>query len=1111
MILARITKPIHRFCCLTLLLLGAAFLCGCAALSAFSSSTVGTVVINEVVSTNKRSLTDAAYGSPDWIEIYNAGSSPVNLSGYGLSDNMRDFHKYTFPDVVLAPGAYLLLYATDDNGQEGSADRTGFGLSKSGDFLFLTDAYYGLVQQMEVPQLITDVSYARRENGTYGYCASPTPGAQNTGAIQSSLDALFGDQNLDDLSISEVLPRTGEGYPWLELHNGGSGALRLENYYVSDSEINPMRWQLPECTLEAGEYALVYLSGLDQKGDEFHADFKIGKDDTTVLLTDLTGRVLTKLSWDAALPAGISVVAGEGTLYTGYTTPGAENSAETFTNASASLMDGTDPVRISEVLRRNKLSITDMDGDRPDWVEIHNASSADVSLKGYYLSDNPDNLFKWALPDQVIPAGGYAVIFLSGKDRRGVELHASFSLGDDENGVYFTSLDGLKTDAVEVPTDLGANVSVGRDSGGNERYFAQPTPGYENGYGYETADAIGFFHKDGVYISEVCAAHAAKTAENDWIELYNGGAEAVDLGGWRLSDDPDKPEKFTIHNLILAPNDYAVIETTSNSTRQKDGVGTFGLSQDGETVVLTNLAGEEVDAFETGALREGVSAGRIEGDETVRRVFFKSITKKAKNNIESAVTGYSPEPVFSVNSLYHTESFTVSMSARDENAKIRYTTDGSKPTSHSKAYEEPLTIKKNTVLRAASFSPGLLSSEIASATYLFDEPHTLPVVSLIGDQDGIDTVYATTNRENKPERECYIQYFETNGALGTEFPAGLKAKGAGTLSYAQKSFSVHLRAAYGQSSVNYPFYDAYGYDIKTFSALALRNSGQDNQYARIKNSFFSRATLGINVDAAMTRPVVLYINGAYWGLYDLDEDINKDYLAAHYGVDENKVDIVRRNFTALAGSEDDFLAVRAIGKTGDTSSDSGFAAFAERVDVAYFTDYFIAQTYFFNNDMFNQKYWRSQDGAVKWRPVCFDQDFMFSSYSRNIMNYFFMENGVPSNNGTTSNMDIYIGLKRNKAWRQMCAERYVELIVTEFAPDRLVGILDAMAEEMRPEMARHIKRWGAPSSVSAWEKNLDSLRNAIRRRPEYALKNVKDFFNLSSDELDALVAKYTPA
>ncbi|MEZ4627202.1 MAG: lamin tail domain-containing protein [Eubacteriales bacterium] len=121
------------------------------------------LVVNEIVSSNKRSLVDENLGTPDWIELYSSGSAPLNLSGYGISDNMQDMHKFVVPESNRpVAGEYLVLYAMNAGDETPNPFITNFGLSKSGDYLFITDAYFGLVAQMEIPSLYTDVSVCAR-------------------------------------------------------------------------------------------------------------------------------------------------------------------------------------------------------------------------------------------------------------------------------------------------------------------------------------------------------------------------------------------------------------------------------------------------------------------------------------------------------------------------------------------------------------------------------------------------------------------------------------------------------------------------------------------------------------------------------------------------------------------------------------------------------------------------------------------------------------------------------------------------------------------------------------------------------------------------------------
>lgn len=97
--------------------------------------------------------------------------------------------------------------------------------------------------------------------------------------------------------------------------------------------------------------------------------------------------------------------------------------------------------------------------------------------------------------------------------------------------------------------------------------------------------------------------------------------------------------------------------------------------------------------------------------------------------------------------------------------------------------------------------------------------------------------------------------------------------------------------------------------------------------------------------------------------------------------------------------------------TGDISGSAKYEKLCQWVDVDYFMDYLIAQTYFANGDMFNQKYWRTTDYKIKWRPIYYDLDLALGSSSptRNVLPSYFNAEGVPSQDGSLTNMDIYVG------------------------------------------------------------------------------------------------------
>lgn len=1100
-------RMLHVFA--MLLVAGMAFpLFGCSS----AAEAAKTILVTEVVSSNKHALVDEDVGSPDWIELYNPSAVAVDLSGYGLSDNMRNFHKYVFPDgTVIGAGEYLVVYAGDNNGVRAtSVPCTGFGLSKSGDYLFLTDPYYELIVEMQIPSLATDVAYARRSDGSFGYTGATTPGAPNKDDdIRNTLSEIFNDQDFSAVMISEVMPSSADEGPWVELYNSSDNPMRLDNYYLSDSAANLMRFQLPESIIQPHGYAIVYLSGQQTGEHELESTFKLSSSDNALYLSSIDGVLLSELSWQLDLPAGLSVVAEQGGMYTAHATRGEPNSAELFELQASSEMDASDPIRINEVLQQNRYSIIDADGDRNEWVELHNNSDAPISLGGYFLSDTADDLFRFALPDVTVEAGGYCLIFLSGKDRTDGEIHANFGLGIDETMLYLTDIKRMRTDMLPLLSEDKSNVSVGRDTDGTVRYYAQPTPGSENAKGFETADVIGFFNKESVFISEVCSINKASSKRNDWVELYNGSNADIDLSGWYLSDSIDEPDRWRFADgTVIGTGKYLVVETTSHTVRQKNGVATLGLSAAGEAIVLSDSNGVQVDVFLCGALSTGITCGRIEDDPFTERVYFTSATK-GKPNSESTRAGYAPQPIFSDTSLYHAEPFTAVISCASDDAAIYYTTNGDTPTERSNRYEGPIEIGKNTVLRAIAYEEGKLPSEISAVTYLFETPHTLPVVTIAIDRDDFSDV-SSAKKSDKPERAAQISYYEADGSLGISFPAGLKAKGSGTLGYAQKSFTLNLRGGYGRSSVTYPFFENCAFN--TFSALVLRNSGQDIDEARMRDSLFSRMMKGMNLDYAETRPVIAYINGRYWGIYDFNEELNSEYLETHYGVDSDAVDFIKRNETELKGSNDGYLKARSWGQNKNLAKDDLFAQYAEMVDVAYCTDYIIAQTYIINSDMFNQKFWHSKDNTVKWRPVFYDLDWGMneeSSIRRSLFKAYFSEEGIPSANGSLTNLDVFVGLRKNKAWRQQFTERYVELVCGQLSAESTLAVFDELYGAIEPEMQRHIDRWGYHDDMDDWNDHAMELRERLEQRPAAVLKNLQDFMRLSDADMEALIEKYS--
>lgn len=1065
----------------------------------------GALVISEVMSCNDYTLTDETFGTPDWIELYNGTDADIDLEGYGLTNNAKKLRKFTFPSVTIKAGEYLLVYACDAEEESGEKLSTGFSISKEGEYLVLTDAFAGLVQQLEVPELTGDISYARSKTGGYGFSAAPTPGEANDEAsIRASLSEVMTASG-GSLRLNEVLPYPSAGVAWAELYNDSETVVQLSDYYISDRASQPLLFRLPAFTLDPGEYVLIYFSKDEEAAPEgLCAGFAIGSQDDQVTLSRADGTCVNTLSWCEGAPEDISVAYGDADGSLAVPTPLAANNATEWQKTQVTAMDDTDPVILNEVMPENDTLYPDAAGDCSAWVELYNRSSEAVSLLGYYLSDDTAAPFRASLPDIELGAGEYLIVCLSKYESTAGEVCVDFGLSAGES-LVLTSIDGMRQDTIAYDGTCPENASFGRDANGDLVYYGVPTPGYSNAKAYAAVETIGWFDAAGVYISEVSAAEDASIG--DWVELNNGSSEAVSLDGWFLSDDPTNPEKYRIGEVTIPSGGCTVVEVGS-----ADALGvTFGISASGEQLLLSDPSGRIRDLFSTGFQRSGVTSGRIASDETLGRVFFAKATKGTENTA-NPYAGFTAEPFFSDTTLYHDEAFSVTLTCSMPDATIYFTTDGSLPSEQSTPYTGAIAISESTAIRAVAISDGLLASTETSATYLFTEPHTVPVVCVIADPAELKDVIQTTDRYFKSEYRADFAFYDEDGTLCTRFYAGIRAKGRSMLKYTQKSFSVSLRERYGQSVVSFPFFEDS--DIVTYSAFSLRSGGQDRGRSRLRDSYFSRLAEDLNIENFKTRVVALYLNGTYYGVFDFNEEQNESYLASHDGADSDSVDIVNRNDEVKAGSAADFLRVREFARTQDLSNDQVFAQFAEWVDVDYFTDYLVFRSYIADSDLINQAYWHTQDNTIKWRPLLFDTDYGLygneyqQEYKKDILARYFYENGVSSADGTKTNMDIFVGLKKNAAWRKTFVKRYIELMSTTLSPENMLSLLDEMDDVYLAEMPRQIASIAFPPSIEYTERWLEQLRTGIRERPAYALEYLKDNFPEEAAYIDELVAFY---
>ena len=408
-------------------------------------------------------------GLYDYIELHNSTDQPVDLGGCRLSDT-EDEAKYTFPTgTVIEPGGYLVVWC----GGEGGAS---FGVAASGgETVCLQSPGGDRIDQVQT-LAFAGASYALRD-GQWQVLPYATPGYENTelGSEAYLQSRGFGSCTVE---ISEAmsenrsfLPQPDGTFPdWIELYNHGSESQTLSGYYLADSEESPMKWLLPDVTIEPGRYLVIYCDGKNLVDDAgIHAGFALSRYGETVCLVTPAGTVAASL--DVVQTEPDRSVCPDG--ITDRPTPGYENSAQGWEALQAAQPANPAAVQIWEVMSANSTYYRQSDGSYYDWVELKNTSGQPVSLSGFSLSDDAGEPNQLPLPDVTIqPDQRYTVLLNTG----------TMGLDAVEYWLYLFH-NGKLIDYVHV-WNVPYGGSVGRMNGENGFfYFAQPSPEEENSGG----------------------------------------------------------------------------------------------------------------------------------------------------------------------------------------------------------------------------------------------------------------------------------------------------------------------------------------------------------------------------------------------------------------------------------------------------------------------------------------------------------------------------------------------------------------------------------------------------------------------------------------------------
>ena len=541
--------------------------------------------------------------------------------------------------------------------------------------------------------------------------------------------------------------------------------------------------------------------------------------------------------------------------------------------------------------------------------------------------------------------------------------------------------------------------------------------------------------------------------------------------------------------------------------------------------------------------------------------------------------------VFSVKGGVYSEAQTLRLSLPEnapEGAYITYTDDCSEPDGKSEKYTAPITVCDGgvSVIRAACFSPdGGYLGYIKTATYInaADGRFGTYVVSIVTEKDNL---YGKTGIIDNPhnsgkewERPCHVEIMTAGGERVISQDAGIRIFGGSSRLLPQKSFRLIARKdGYfdemkynGKGSFEYPFFDGRkivagqnaGQPLEKYDRLILRNGGNDSIQATAADPEMMTLTrdAAANFFMAETAPevacqysafAVVYLNGEYYGILDMKEDINDDYMKNVYGLDKNSVTVIKSELDTSRHCDrhdnggqcrfddvwfyyevdegedselDEYLAVcRAARKAlsgGKAETEAGYAALSEVLDVDNFMKYCAVSLYTCNTDWphNNVRVWRYTGEKIdgnpysdgKWRFTTRDMDFTFGRYQCLVLPEIYTMADTDTIRFTLGNFydgayevkDNYPDSLYVQSLLALCLhndsfrERFISFcqsLCSDESKDALTGIMDSLSGQIKGEIKYHLQRWKGTISGSytqnVWKKNLKDMKKWAEKRPD---------------------------
>lgn len=823
---------------------------------------------------------------------------------------------------------------------------------------------------------------------------------------------------------------------------------------------------------------------------------------------------------------------------------------------------------LNEMMASNASTLNDQFDNYPDWLEIYNAGESSVDLSNYWLSDDSAQLNKWNIPEIHLSSDSYLIIFASGNDIASATTfwHSvintgatwryhlpSSSIGDEwksslaATDTWNTGIAGIGYSDNDDSTIIASTITLYMQKEFEIQNLEQMT------------DASFYMDYDDAFVAYLNGTEIARSGS-----MGGSPGSPVPFDATALSQheslmiNGSPPEKFSLSDhkdLFLEGSNILAVEVHNISSGSSDltanpflicGFETvreeyeqgnlyivlndayphtnFKISSAGEAIYLSDGTGVIIDQIDQVVLPTDYSYGRT-GIDTIPFGYYANPTPGLKNGSDFASEFFS-DSVRLISGGKDYDAFQmVSLESAKAEDEIRFTLDGSPPNENSDLYTAPLTIDQTTVVKARIYRSGSLPGPVSTKTFFTEGGHNLPVISVsmdppdlwdyntgiyeLGPNAASDNPHFGANFWQDWEKPAHVEIYNLDRQLVLNQGAGTKIYGAWSRAHAQKSMAFYARSSYGDGSFSYPLFSEK--EISKYEAFVMRNGGNDWSHGMFRDGLSAYLTARMNVDHQAYEPYVMYLNGEYWGIMNMREKINENFIAENHHVYPDDVNIVEGNRVPVQGSPDSYIQMYNYIAATDFSNSSAYAQIQTLMDIQNFISFWAVNVYIDNKDWpgNNNKFWSTNAPGSLYRWISFDTDFGYGIWDNSAYTYNTLRFSLGEINPTWANPDwatlIVRKLLANDDFKRKFINEFADRMNTVYHEDNMIPVIDSFQQRIYLDASDHFSRW--TSSMGSWQNEVNKMKNFFRERPEYMRQQLMDRFLISGThdiEVDVL-------